>query len=117
MSGPKDALAAILPFAPTTTREFGQDDLVTGFLRVHQGGDRPIVPVGVAIKIVDATGASAFASSQTLGGERFGLARAADVRFDVPVAKLAPGPYLLSVEAVAGKATTRREIRVAVRSQ
>ena len=117
MSGPKNALAAILPFAPTTTREFGQDELVTGFLRVHQGGDRPNVPVGVAITIVDGTGASAFASSQALGGERFGRARAANVRFDVPVAKLAPGPYLLSVEAVAGKATTRREIRVAVRSQ
>jgi hypothetical protein len=90
---------------------------VTGFLRVHQGGDRPIVEVGVAIKIVDATGASAYASSETHGRERFGKARAADVRFDVPVAKLAPGPYLMIVEAVAGEATTKREIRLAVRSR
>ena len=117
MCGQKDALATILPFAPTTTREFWQDDVVTGFLRVHQGGDRPIVPVDVAIKIVDATGASAFASLETLGGERFGKARAADVRFDVPVAKLAPGAYLLSVETVAGEATKRREIRLAVKSR
>jgi len=117
MCGQKDALATILPFAPTTTREFWQDDVVTGFLRVHQGGDRPIVPVDVAIKIVDATGASAFASLETLGGERFGKMRAADVRFDVPVAKFAPGAYLLTIETVAGTATKRREIRLAVKSQ
>jgi hypothetical protein len=60
---------------------------------------------------------SAFASLETLDGERFGQARAADVRFDVPVAKLAPGPCLLSVETVAGKTTKGREIRLAVKSQ
>jgi hypothetical protein len=65
----------------------------------------------------DAAGASEFASVETLGGERLGRVRAAEVRFGVPVAKRAPGPYPLSVEAVAGKATKRREIRLTVKGQ
>ena len=76
-----------------------------------------MVPVDLAFTIEDAAGASVSASSDTLGTERFGKARAADVHFDVPVAKLRPGPYLLQVRAVAGKTTTTREIRLTVKSR
>jgi hypothetical protein len=87
---------------------------VTTLLRVYQGGDRPLAPVTVAINVIDATGVIAFASSQTLGKESFGSVRAADVGLEVPVAQLAPGPYLLRVEASAGRATAKREVRFAV---
>jgi VWFA-related protein len=111
-----ETLASILPAMPTTTRDFAQQDVVTGFLRVYQGGDGPLVPAGLAVTIEDATGESVTVSSETLGAERFGKGRAADVRFDVPLAKLSPGPYLLHIQAVAGRATRTREIRLTVKS-
>jgi VWFA-related protein len=112
-----EALAAILPAMPTTTREFGQEDLVTGFLRAYQGGDGPLVPVDPAVSLEDVTGASVIVSSETLGAERFGKSRAADVRFDVPLATLSPGPYLLQIQAVAGKVTRTRAIRLTVKNR
>jgi hypothetical protein len=112
-----ETLASILPAMPTTTREFGQEDLVTGFLRAYQGGDGPLATVGVVVRIEDVTGASVIVSSETLGAERFGNARAADVRFDVPLAKLSPGPHLLHIQAVAGRATRTREIRLTVKGR
>jgi hypothetical protein len=48
--------------------------------------------------------------------ESFRRALEADMRFDLPVTKLAPGPYLLSVEASAGRVSAKREVRFALRS-
>ena len=90
---------------------------MTSFLRVYLGGDRPVVPVAVAITVIDAAGASAFQLLRTLDEESFGRSRAADVRFELPVSELGPGPYLLRVEASAGKGRATREVRFAVGSQ
>jgi len=45
---------------------------------------------------------------------RFGSSRSADVPFQLPLARLGAGEYLLSVEAVAGKNAARREVRFSV---
>ena len=41
--------------------------------------------------------------------------RTADVSFDIPINKLAPGPYLFTVEATLGTTTIRRDVRFSVR--
>jgi hypothetical protein len=115
VSGPKGALASVMPIVPTTLRDFRPDDRVTAFLQVYQGGSRPVAPVTVAIRIVDAKGTAVFDRSDAMGADRFGQSRAGDLRFDVPIAQLPRGPYLLTVEAALGKAAAKREVRFAVR--
>ena len=52
-AAPKDAFATVVPVVPTSRRAFDTADLVTGFLRVYQGGEAPLVPASVAVRIVD----------------------------------------------------------------
>jgi VWFA-related protein len=115
VSGPKGALASVMPIVPTTMREFRTGDRVTAFLQAYQGGARPVVAATVTVRMVDAQGASVFETTEAVGPERFGAARAADLRFDVPTAQLRRGPYLLTVEANISKASARRKVRFAVR--
>ena len=53
--------------------------------------------------------------AEVTAAESFGEARAADVRFMLPVAQLAPGDYLLTFEAAIEKTTARRDVRFRVR--
>lgn len=115
VSGPARALASLLPVVPTTLREFYRDEAVGAFLRVYQGAGRPIEPVTLGVRIVDSHGATIVERSETLGGERFAGARAADYQFDVPLSTLAPGPYLLTVQASARDHVVRRDVRFAAK--
>jgi VWFA-related protein len=115
VSGPTGALASLVPIVPTTLRDFTKDDQVTAFLRIYQGGARPLVPVDVAVRIVDGQGATVFETSEKVAADRFGTARAADHRFDLPIARLVSGEHLLTVEAMSGKASARRDVRFRVR--
>lgn len=113
-SGPPRALASLLPVIPTTMREFYRDDVVGGFVRVSQGAKQPLESVTLALQIVDGHGATVQETSETLAGERFAGARAADYQFDVPISGLTPGPHLLTVQATAGKRLVRRDVRFTV---
>jgi hypothetical protein len=37
------------------------------------------------------------------------------VNFELPIASLKPGPYLLTLEAMLGKTTARRDVRFEIR--
>jgi hypothetical protein len=41
--------------------------------------------------------------------------RSADIHYDIPIHKLAPGPHLFTVEATLGTTTIRRDVRFVVR--
>ena len=45
----------------------------------------------------------------------FGAARAADLNISLPVERLRPGQYLLTVESALGNTTAKRDVRFAVK--
>lgn len=111
-SVPADRLASLVPVVPTTRREFTTGDQVTAFLRVYQGGRKPLAPVALVARIVDGPGATVFEKTETLAADRFSSARAADYRLELPIATLAPGSHLLTVETTLGdRAIARRDVR------
>jgi hypothetical protein len=120
-TAPKDGLPDLLPIVPTTDREFGAGDSVTAFLRVYQGGNKPLKPVRLVLRIIDSLGATAFNDELSFAADRFSAGRSADCRIDVPLSLLQQGPHLLSVGAMpidagaAGKPSLRREIPFTVR--
>jgi hypothetical protein len=112
---PADALAAVIPVVPTSVRDISRTDRVAAFVRVHQGGTRALMPVAVATRIRNDADAMVFDAETMLSAERFAAHRAADHLVDIPVTRLAPGPYVLSIEAVLAKTTLRRDLRFSVR--
>ena len=56
-----------------------------------------------------------FGRTETLTQESLSPDRAADYTLELPLADLSPGPHVLVIEARAGSATVRREVRFAVR--
>lgn len=105
----RDKLATLLPVSPTTQREFLAHQ-ATAFVRVYQGGKASPAPVTVSVSIVDSRDVRVFGATETLGAERFGNARAADYRFELPFGRLKPGPHLLAVEVSRAGASARREV-------
>jgi VWFA-related protein len=116
LSAPKDVLTTLIPVVPTTQREFrrGIDDVST-FLRAYQGGGKPVAPVALRVRIVDASNSVVFERSDMLAVDQFGTSRAVDHRFTLPIERLEPGPHLLTFAAVAGKNSVTRDVRFVVR--
>jgi hypothetical protein len=69
------------------------------------------------VRAIDVNDAIVFEHAETIGADRFGAAdRAADYRFDLPIAKLKPGPYDLTFDAILvnGK-FAHRDVQIFVR--
>jgi len=120
-SAPKDGLRDLLPVTPTSERLFARDDKVTAMLRLCQGGKKPLVPVTLVLRVVDARNATVFEDMAALGPERFSTGRLADYLVNLPVATLRTGRYLLTVEAAPatgqrpGTVAIRRDVQFSVR--
>jgi VWFA-related protein len=114
-AAPREAVVDLLPVIPTTLREFVQDDEVSGFVQVTQGGARPLVPVRLEIRIVDAADAVVHRVQDTLESGMFAAVRFAEYQFEVPAQRLKPGPHLLTIEMTAAGRTARRDVRFARR--
>jgi VWFA-related protein len=113
--GPRSAFDGLLPLMPTSKRDFATTDQVSAFLQVKQGGEAPLAPVAVAMRIVNDHDATVFERAGTLAPEAFPAAlRSASQRFMLPLSTLGPGAYLLTVEATLGKTTARRDVRFVV---
>lgn len=105
----------LLPFVPTTRREFTRNEALTGYLRIHQAGDEPR-PVTVTIELLDSTDQVAHTEQVTLGPEDFSGEEGHDFQFEVPLGGLDPGPHLLSVTArLSSGRMARRDVVVGVR--
>jgi VWFA-related protein len=113
--GPRNAFDGLLPVAPTSKRDFATTDQVAAFLQINEGGDTPLAPVALAIRIVNDHDITVFERAGTVGANLFPASlRGANQRFALPLSTLAPGAYLLTVEATLGKATARRDVRFVV---
>ena len=111
---PNPDVAALVPLAPTTLRDFAGNQQVTTFLRVYQGGKGKLADVSLSARIRDVHDAVVFQAPQTLTADRFDATRAAEYRLALPIEKLAPGPYLLTIEGTLKKDTVRRDVRFQV---
>ena len=112
---PIRALRDVIPVIPTTERSFTPSDPVTAFLRLYQGGSDKLAPVTLKIQIQDATGKSVFEKAESIAVERFSAERSAEYQLQLPLSTLTAGDYLLTIEAAAGKALFKRDVRFQVR--
>lgn len=114
-AAPKNALATITKVVPTSIRSFTRSDSAAATLRIYQRGAKERLPVTVTARILDAADSSVFTRTEVVAADRFPADRSADYSFAMPLARLTPGAYLLTFEAVAGKHIARRDVRFTVR--
>ncbi len=114
LASSRSLLADLLPVTPTAARSFGPGDEAAAFLRVYQGGTRPPQPVMMTVRLTDAHDAVRTTSTWRLLPDAFARARTADVTWPLTGGGLAPGDYLLTVEAMAddGRAVQHLRFRV-----
>ena len=115
VSAPADGFRGFLPVVPTTERAFSRTDRVSAFMRVHQGGTRAVTPVALRVAVRNSLDANVVDRGLTIPVESFATDRAADVTVELPLSRLEPGEYLLTLETGAGATAMRRDVRFAVR--
>jgi VWFA-related protein len=108
------SLDGLVPVVPTTRRSFGRGDRATGFVRLYQGVSRALMPGYVVAEILDERDASVFRQETRVVSGQYGASRALDFSVDIPLARLEPGQYVLTIEARHGNESARREMRFAV---
>jgi hypothetical protein len=114
VAAPADAFRDFLPVVPTTQRTFTRSDQVSAFLRVHQGGRGALQAVPLRAVLRDAKDQRFLDRAVELGVAASKDGRAADVRVELPLARLAAGAYLLTIDTGSGATAQRRDIRFSV---
>src|SRR5262245_36065823 len=94
----------------TTERVFRNQDFVSTFLRVYQGGEDRTANVSLKTRILDASGKTVFDKTELLESSQFDAQRSAAIQFRLPLQTLGPGAHLLKVEAGAGKFAVTRDL-------
>ncbi len=112
-SAPKVALAKFLPVSPTTEREFAPGTTASAFLRIYQ--KKSPLPVSMEMEIRAANDTVVVTDRQDVPADQFGSGRSADFEWRLPLAKLAPGKYLVRLIAHAGKTLAERSLQIVVR--
>jgi VWFA-related protein len=108
------ALAGLVPFMPTTIREFHADDDVAVFVRIYQGEKGRIMPVRMSLKVRNEKNAVASNNESTLAATNFSEGRSADYEVSLPLDHLSPGEYLLEVDVQSGARHVTRTARFSV---
>ena len=112
---PPDAYRDLLPVIPTTRRTFEPTSHVSAFVRIYQGGKTPVVAVATRIRVRNEDDVLVIDRREEVPVTSFGAARAADLNISLPVERLRPGQYLLTVESALGNTTAKRDVRFAVK--
>jgi hypothetical protein len=63
----------------------------------------------------DGNGTTVFQTAETLEADLFAKTRSADYLVDLPIERLNKDPHRLTIEATAGQATSRSELRFTTR--
>ena len=108
---PKDGLPGVLPVTPTTRRSFSASDRVVAFTRVYQGGKDAMVAVPLTVRLLNQNDLLMMDRQEVLPINMFTTERSADVNIGLPLDRLPPGVYLLTLESKLGKTTAKREVR------
>ena len=111
---PRDAFKGLLPIVPTSRREFSGADRVTAFARVHRQAKAGNAPVEVTVQVVDDAGAKVINRVERIPVEAFAGDGEVDLSIELPIARLRPGTYLLTLETPGRTAPIRRDVRFVV---
>lgn len=112
---PSDALRNVIPVVPTSQRVFPAGTQASAFVRVYQGGRKPMTDVPFWIEIRNEDDHIVLERRDDIRNDAFGAGtRAADVNVALPLSRLTRGSYLLTV-GVGEKAEVRRNVRFEVR--
>lgn len=100
---------------PTTRRSFKRGEVVRGVLQIYQGTQRtdPLTPVVMRVRILDAKGTALRDQSLPFPESSFANRRT-DCVITLPLSTLAPGEYLLKLDASANRHTNSRALRFRV---
>ena len=110
-----DLLAKALPVTPTTRRMFLRHESAEVLLRFYQGGRNRLRNLPVSLRIADASGEGIIQGTETIPPSQFEeSSRSTEWRFALPLGRLAPGEYLLTVEAELDDRRVTRLVRFAV---
>jgi VWFA-related protein len=110
---PGAPLTDLSPVTPTARRRFARTETVTAFVREYQSTGRRFMPGYAVAEITDSSDRRVYEQQQRV--DPMGEAHHPfDFRVDVPVARLQPGPYLLTFEVRHGNETARRDVRFEV---
>lgn len=112
---PQPPAADSVPIVPTARREFSRTERVTAFIREHQGLTHAMMPGYLNVSLVNSADRRVFGQEMRVLAEQFGSNRATDHVFDLPMAELEPGEYLLVVEVHHGNLQVQRDLRFRVR--
>ncbi len=104
-SAPPGAFSALTPVTPTTRRDFTSADQAVVFVRIYQGGKRAPVPVDVRATITDDLDQVVVSETDVLPPGLFGSRRSTGHTWDIPLERLRPGAYLLTIAATGGPAS------------
>jgi VWFA-related protein len=107
-------LASTLPVTPTTRRMFLRSESADVLLRFYQGGRNRLRNLPVSLRIADAEGEGIIQGDEVIPPSQFDAARSTEWRFALPLGRLAPGEYLLTVEAELDDRRVTRHVRFAV---
>lgn len=113
IAAPRERLKGLVPIVPTAQRDFQTTSKVSAYLQVYQGTRPKKAFVDLDVNILDGSGANVFHSLLELPPDRFGTS-GAQYQLELPMDRLKPGPYLLSVEASTNDHTARRDVRFVV---
>ena len=113
---PRDTFASVIPVVPTTQRTFRSTDQVSVLLRIYQGGNKPLVPVPFRIQVRNDDNLTVLDRQDSAAPTAFAAARAADVNMALPIGRLKPGDYLLTIEATVPQkpGSLKREVRFTI---
>lgn len=112
-AAPRDALSSLLPIVPTTQREFAPGATARVFLRIYQR--KAPTTVSMVTEIRDAADKVVVREEQLVPASRFGPNRSADFQSKLPLDRLPPGPYLVTITGSAGKAVAQRSMQILLR--
>jgi hypothetical protein len=115
ITGGAEALATMMPIVPTTRRVFTADMVASAYLEVYHGSHAPAAAVPVTVTITDDADRRVVNVADSLAPDRFNDRFTAPYQFGLPIDRLRPGKYLLTVETVAGDKRARRDVRFEVR--
>jgi VWFA-related protein len=105
---PVDTLGNLLPHAPTTRRDFAEQDTIAALVRVYQRRQNAPEPITIAWRLQDDAGEPVAQRIEEVPADRFGSDGSTDTTFTLPVATLGAGKYVLLVEATRGQMSASR---------
>lgn len=111
--GGREALAGVLPFAPTTVRSFARTDHVGALMTMYQG--RSVVDATVTAEVVNSADDVVTSSTRRIDATRFNAGTGVEHRYEVPLATMPAGDYLLRFTVVADGVRVLRDVRFTVR--